>query len=207
MLRFASRTSPREPRLPRLAYPFFLDRLGGDYSITLGGKCTKLPTQLLQASCSFPLPPTFKNTLYFSHFTMAPHSEPTTSEVVDAGAGNGPDKATEAPQGHPPASQLGEIARGEGPRIPIFADKYEERQYQKERLALAFRIFAKLGFDEGVAGHITLRVCSFASLFRFLEFTLLILLKYSGERALSNTLNLTCTLSLILYWNLKLGNI
>jgi len=38
-----------------------------------------------------------------------------------------------------------------------FVDKYEEREYQKGRLALAFRIFAKLGYDEGVAGHITLR--------------------------------------------------
>lgn len=27
----------------------------------------------------------------------------------------------------------------------------------KERLAGAFRIFAKLGYDEGVAGHITAR--------------------------------------------------
>ncbi|CZS97202.1 related to novobiocin biosynthesis protein novR [Rhynchosporium agropyri] len=43
-----------------------------------------------------------------------------------------------------------------GPKIN-FADKYEERDYQKGRLALAFRIFAKFGFDEGVAGHITLR--------------------------------------------------
>jgi len=41
---------------------------------------------------------------------------------------------------------------------PSFATPYEEREYQKVRLALAFRIFAKLGFDEGVAGHITLRV-------------------------------------------------
>lgn len=39
-----------------------------------------------------------------------------------------------------------------------FEDKYEERAYQKGRLALAFRIFAKFGYDEGVAGHITLRV-------------------------------------------------
>ncbi|KAK2630619.1 hypothetical protein QTJ16_001439 [Diplocarpon rosae] len=39
-----------------------------------------------------------------------------------------------------------------------FEDKLEERAYQKGRLALAFRIFAKFGFDEGVAGHITLRV-------------------------------------------------
>jgi len=40
---------------------------------------------------------------------------------------------------------------------PKFDNPYEEREYQKGRLALAFRIFAKLGFDEGVAGHITLR--------------------------------------------------
>lgn len=37
-------------------------------------------------------------------------------------------------------------------------DPYKEREYQKGRLALAFRIFAQLGFDEGVAGHITYRV-------------------------------------------------
>ena len=43
------------------------------------------------------------------------------------------------------------------PSRPIFHDKVEERVYLKGRLALAFRIFAKLGFDEGVAGHITLR--------------------------------------------------
>jgi len=43
------------------------------------------------------------------------------------------------------------------PSAPKFADKYEERTYQKGKLVLAFRIFAKLGFDEGVAGHITLR--------------------------------------------------
>ncbi|CZR66352.1 related to ribulose-5-phosphate 4-epimerase and related epimerases and aldolases [Phialocephala subalpina] len=40
---------------------------------------------------------------------------------------------------------------------PTFTDKYEERKYLKHRLALAFRIFAKFGFCEGVAGHITLR--------------------------------------------------
>ncbi|CAG9942608.1 unnamed protein product [Clonostachys rosea f. rosea IK726] len=40
---------------------------------------------------------------------------------------------------------------------PVFTDKYEEREYLKGRLALAFRIFGKFGFDEGVAGHITLR--------------------------------------------------
>lgn len=42
-----------------------------------------------------------------------------------------------------------------GPRT--FTEKYEEREYLKGRLAAAFRIFGKYGFDEGVAGHITLR--------------------------------------------------
>jgi ribulose-5-phosphate 4-epimerase/fuculose-1-phosphate aldolase len=46
---------------------------------------------------------------------------------------------------------------------PIFEDRYKEREYRKGRLALAFRIFAKMGFDEGVAGHITLRVRIYCS--------------------------------------------
>ncbi|MGZ8734613.1 MAG: class II aldolase/adducin family protein [Acidimicrobiia bacterium] len=32
-----------------------------------------------------------------------------------------------------------------------------ERQHRKERLAAAFRLFGRFGFDEGVAGHITAR--------------------------------------------------
>lgn len=40
---------------------------------------------------------------------------------------------------------------------PVFDDKYKEREYLKGRLAAAFRIFGKHGYDEGVAGHITLR--------------------------------------------------
>lgn len=43
------------------------------------------------------------------------------------------------------------------PQPPKFEDKYKEREYLKGRLAAAFRIFGKYGFDEGVAGHITLR--------------------------------------------------
>ena len=33
----------------------------------------------------------------------------------------------------------------------------EEREHRKRRLAAAFRIFGRFGFDEGVAGHITAR--------------------------------------------------
>ncbi|WP_368504283.1 class II aldolase/adducin family protein [Alkalihalophilus sp. As8PL] len=41
--------------------------------------------------------------------------------------------------------------------LPTFHSVEEERQYLKERLAAAFRLFSKFGFDEGVAGHITVR--------------------------------------------------
>ena len=43
------------------------------------------------------------------------------------------------------------------PRLPVFATPAEERRHRKERLAGAFRLFSKCGFDEGVAGHITAR--------------------------------------------------
>jgi hypothetical protein len=40
---------------------------------------------------------------------------------------------------------------------PRFANIADEREYKKQHLAVAFRVFAKQGFDEGVAGHISLR--------------------------------------------------
>src|SRR5213593_4623411 len=40
---------------------------------------------------------------------------------------------------------------------PSFANVADERRHRKERLAAAFRLFARFGFDEGVAGHITAR--------------------------------------------------
>lgn len=43
------------------------------------------------------------------------------------------------------------------PTPPQFDSKEQERLHRKERLAAAFRLFAKFGFDEGVAGHITAR--------------------------------------------------
>jgi ribulose-5-phosphate 4-epimerase/fuculose-1-phosphate aldolase len=43
------------------------------------------------------------------------------------------------------------------PRPPTFSSLEEERRHRKEQLAAAFRLFAKFGFDEGVAGHITAR--------------------------------------------------
>ena len=43
------------------------------------------------------------------------------------------------------------------PLPPTFDDAEDERRHRKQRLAAGFRLFSKLGFDEGVAGHITAR--------------------------------------------------
>jgi ribulose-5-phosphate 4-epimerase/fuculose-1-phosphate aldolase len=43
------------------------------------------------------------------------------------------------------------------PKPPAFATPEEERRHRKQRLAAAFRLFSRYGFDEGVAGHITAR--------------------------------------------------
>ncbi|HEX2063872.1 MAG TPA: class II aldolase/adducin family protein [Acidimicrobiales bacterium] len=40
---------------------------------------------------------------------------------------------------------------------PVFDSVEEERLHRKRRLAAGFRLFARYGFDEGVAGHITAR--------------------------------------------------
>ncbi|HZD50949.1 MAG TPA: class II aldolase/adducin family protein [Silvibacterium sp.] len=53
---------------------------------------------------------------------------------------------------HPP-----EVKIAKTPNPPDFATVAEERLHRKQRLASAFRLFAKFGFSEGVAGHITAR--------------------------------------------------
>ncbi len=40
---------------------------------------------------------------------------------------------------------------------PSFDTVEEEREHRKQRLAGALRVFGRLGFGEGVAGHITVR--------------------------------------------------
>jgi ribulose-5-phosphate 4-epimerase/fuculose-1-phosphate aldolase len=50
-----------------------------------------------------------------------------------------------------------EVKIAKTPEPPTFATIAEERLHRKQRLASAFRLFAKFGFSEGVAGHITAR--------------------------------------------------
>ncbi|KAF2758412.1 class II aldolase/adducin domain-containing protein [Pseudovirgaria hyperparasitica] len=83
------------------------------------------------------------------------------SAIVPEYNGNGHNDAPAAAT-HEPGLSVGKVkekvnAGMKFPGPPKFSDPYEERKYLKQRLAAAFRIFAKYGFDEGVAGHITLR--------------------------------------------------
>lgn len=41
------------------------------------------------------------------------------------------------------------------PAPPTFTDPLLERKHKLERLAGAFRIFGKMGYDEGIAGHLS----------------------------------------------------
>ena len=73
---------------------------------------------------------------------------------------------------------------------PTFVNVEEERRHRKERLAAAFRLFSKCGFDEGVAGHITARdpeltdhfwVNPFGMHFGHIRVSDLILVNHHGE--------------------------
>jgi len=63
-------------------------------------------------------------------------------------------------EGNKTAGALGKTKSGKHLKIrqyPKFKTLEEERLYRKQHLAAAFRVFADRGFDEGVAGHISLR--------------------------------------------------
>lgn len=73
---------------------------------------------------------------------------------------------------------------------PKFDDVEDERRHRKERLAAALRIFGKLGFEEGVAGHITARdpeltdhfwVNPFGMSFKHIRVSDLILVDHAGK--------------------------
>ncbi|GAA1843506.1 class II aldolase/adducin family protein [Pseudonocardia ailaonensis] len=75
------------------------------------------------------------------------------------------------------------------PRPPVFDTVEEERLHRKQQLAGAFRIFGRLGFGEGIAGHITVRdpedpdmfwVNPFGMSFRHIRVSDLLLVDHTG---------------------------
>ncbi|MBW4683352.1 MAG: class II aldolase/adducin family protein [Microcoleus vaginatus WJT46-NPBG5] len=76
------------------------------------------------------------------------------------------------------------------PKPPKFDRIEDERRHWQERLAGAFRLFARYGFDEGVAGHITVRdpefedhfwVNPFGMYFGHIRVSDLLLVNHRGE--------------------------
>ena len=73
---------------------------------------------------------------------------------------------------------------------PTFANVEDERLHRKQKLAGALRIFGRVGFGEGVAGHITVRdpefpdhfwVNPFGMSFRHVRVSDLLLVNHSGD--------------------------
>jgi ribulose-5-phosphate 4-epimerase/fuculose-1-phosphate aldolase len=81
------------------------------------------------------------------------------------------------------------------PQPPQFDNIEAERLHRKQRLAAALRVFAKLGFDEGIAGHITARdpekldhfwVNPFGMHFGLIKVSDLILVNHDGDVVVGN---------------------
>lgn len=76
------------------------------------------------------------------------------------------------------------------PQPPTFTAIEDERRHRKQRLAAAFRLFSRFGFDEGIAGHITARdpehldhfwVNAFGMHFGLIRASDLILVNHQGQ--------------------------
>ena len=81
------------------------------------------------------------------------------------------------------------------PVPPVFGTVEEERRHRKQRLAAAFRLFSRFGFEEGIAGHITARdpefpdrfwVNPFAVSFAHISVSSLICVDSAGEVVVGN---------------------
>ena len=80
----------------------------------------------------------------------------TLSTLSSSGKGAAVHSRTQPEQ----VQSLGKTKDGRALKIrtyPKFGSLLEERIYRKQHLAAAFRVFADRGFDEGVAGHISVR--------------------------------------------------
>ncbi|AFY47519.1 ribulose-5-phosphate 4-epimerase-like epimerase or aldolase [Nostoc sp. PCC 7524] len=81
------------------------------------------------------------------------------------------------------------------PQPPTFNSIAEARLHRQQRLAAAFRLFSRFGFDEGVAGHITARdpenpnhfwVNPFGMHFGLIKVSDLILVNHEGDVIFGN---------------------
>ena len=85
---------------------------------------------------------------------------------------------------------VGAIVKADASYPPSFSSVADERLDRKQKLAATFRLFGKFGFDEGVAGHVTVRdpehtdcfwVNPFGVSFKQIKVSDLLLVNHSGE--------------------------
>ena len=115
------------------------------------GNLNRPPTPHLYLPPTSPTPTTTTAPLA-RHLTKKHTMSPAAVEPKAAAAH--PDSS--AKNSAPAASQK-ESTGFAFPAAQTYSSPEEERQARKERLALAYRVFGQLGYDEGVAGHLTYR--------------------------------------------------
>ena len=85
---------------------------------------------------------------------------------------------------------MAELKLTENPPLAMQGTAAQERLHRKQRLAATFRLFARYGYDEGVAGHVTARdperldhfwVNPFGMYFGHIRASDLILVNHQGE--------------------------
>lgn len=87
---------------------------------------------------------------------MAPHSN--TDMTPSATIKHLPDKKKWIPEAKQDQTALEALSQGASlPGIPKFPSFHEERTHILEHMAAAFRVFARNGYTEGMAGHISVR--------------------------------------------------
>ena len=87
-------------------------------------------------------------------------SEPTISSHGNGVSGPKLSVFDDSSKANQKNQALGKTTSGKRLKIreyPKFESLEEERLYRKQHLAAAYRVFADRGFDEGVAGHISVR--------------------------------------------------
>ncbi|CAG5166319.1 uncharacterized protein ALTATR162_LOCUS6909 [Alternaria atra] len=108
---------------------------------------------LLQVSGPFiPRPRWLQSPLSRMLVTSSGHQQATVAAGVRVDHAESNDNRTVAAMGRTKSGKALKVRK-----YPTFTRLEDERLYRKQHLAAAYRIFASRGFDEGVAGHISVR--------------------------------------------------
>lgn len=83
--------------------------------------------------------------------------------------------------------------------MPVFSDVAKKRAFMLEHMAHAFHVFARRGYSEGMAGHISVRDPEYPAKFWTNPYVSILIFIAEGRKSNSSVV-LVCTL---LCWNQK----